>query len=48
MCLFVRFVPSLSFYHKKATVALCVGRIHTRLGVVHFQVFRLFRWLLTT
>jgi len=32
---------SLSSYHEKATVALYFGRIRTRLGVVHFQVFRL-------
>jgi len=29
-------------------VALYFGQIHTRLGVIHFQVFRLFLWLLTT
>jgi len=40
--LFVCFVPSLSSSHEKATVALYVGRIRTRLGVVHFRVFRLF------
>jgi len=46
-CLFVGFVPSLSSCHKKATMAL-FGQIRTRLGVVHFRVFRLFLWLLTT
>jgi len=39
---FVCFVPSLSSCHEKATVTLYLGRIRTRLGVVHFQVFRLF------
>jgi len=29
-------------------VALHVGRIRTRLGVVHFQVFWFFLWLLTS
>jgi len=28
--------------HEKATVALYVGRIRIRLGVVHFRIFRLF------
>jgi len=41
-------VPALSSCHEKATVALYFGRIRTRLGVVHFRVFRLFLWLLTT
>jgi len=36
----------LSFCNGKATVALYSERIRTRLGVVHFQVFRLFLWLL--
>jgi len=35
------FVPSLSFRHEKAMVALYFGRIFTRLGVADFQVFRL-------
>jgi len=35
------FVPSLSSCHEKSTVALYFGRIRTRLGVVHFRVFRL-------
>jgi len=39
---FFVFVPSLSSCLKKATVALYFGRIRTRLGVVHFRVFRLF------
>jgi len=42
------FVPSLSSCHEKATEALYFGRIRTRLRVVHFRVFRLFFWLLTT
>jgi len=42
------FVPSLSSCHEKATVALYFGRIRTRFGVVHFRVFQLFLWLLTT
>jgi len=40
------FVPFLSSCYEKVTVALYFGRI--RLGVVHFQVFRLFLSLLTT
>jgi len=36
------FVPSLSSCHEKATVALYFGRIRTRLGIIHFRVFRLF------
>jgi len=48
-CLFVYlFVPSLSFCHEKATVALYFERIRTRLGVIHFRVFWLFLRLLTT
>jgi len=48
-CWFVSlFVASLSFCHEKATVALYFGRIRTRLGVVHFRVFRLFLWLVLT
>jgi len=48
-CPFVLFVPSLSSCHEKATsVALHFKRIRTRLGVVHFRVFRLFLWFLTT
>jgi len=48
-CLFVcLFVSSLSSYHEKATVTLHFGGICTRLGVVHFCVFRLFLCLLTT
>jgi len=44
MILFVccLFFPSLSSCHEKATVALHFGRMRTRLGVVHFRVFRLF------
>jgi len=42
------FVQSLSSCHEKATVAIYFGRIRTRLWVVHFWVFRLFLWLLTT
>jgi len=34
------FVLSLSSCHEKATVALYVGRIRTRLGDVHFQNFK--------
>jgi len=48
VCLFVCFAPSLSSCHEKATVALYFGRIRTLLGIVHFRVFRLFLWLLTT
>jgi len=36
------FVPSLSYCHEKAMEALYFRRIRTRLGVVHFRVFRLF------
>jgi len=36
------FIPSLSSCQEKATVAVYFGRIRTRLGVVHFRVFRLF------
>jgi len=40
--LFVCFIPILLLREsEKATVALYFGRIRTRLGVVHFQVFRL-------
>jgi len=42
------FVSSLSSCHERATGALCFGRIRTRLGVVHFRVYRLFLLLLTT
>jgi len=42
------FVPSLSSNHEKATVALYFGQICTRLGVVHFRVFCLFLWFLST
>jgi len=42
------FVPSLSSCHEKATVTLYLGRIRNRLGVVHFQIYWLFLWLLTT
>jgi len=42
------FVPYLSSCHEKAMVALYFGRIHTRLAVIHFRVFRLFLWLFTT
>jgi len=42
------FVPSLPSCHEKTTVALYFGRIRTRLRVIHFRVFRLFLWLLTT
>jgi len=44
--MFVCFVPSLSSCHEKPTVTLYFGRICTRLGIVHFRVFRLFLWLL--
>jgi len=43
-CLFHHYPP----VNEKATVALYFGRFRTRLGVVHFRVFRLFLWLLTT
>jgi len=36
------FVPALSSWHEKTTVALYFGRILTRLGVTDFQAFRLF------
>jgi len=36
------FVLSLSSCHEKARVAQYFGRIRTRLGVLHFRVFRLF------
>jgi len=42
------FVPSLFSCHEKATMALYFERIRTRLGIVHFRVFRLFLCLLTT
>jgi len=47
----ILFVCSIHIYppacYEKATVALCFGRIHTRLRIVHFRVFRLFLLLLT-
>jgi len=42
------FVPALSSCHEKATVVLYFGWICTCSWVVHFRVFRLFLWLLTT
>jgi len=46
-CLFhLCFVPSLSSCHEKATVAICVERIRTRLGVV--QIWQLTRSTSTT
>jgi len=45
----VKFVfCSIFIFHEKTTMALYFGRIRTRLGVVHFRVFWLFLWLLTT
>jgi len=43
---FVYFVPFFSSCHEKATLALYFGRIRTRLGIVHFRVFRLFLYFL--
>jgi len=42
ICLFVCFVLFHLYPPVTRTVALYFGRIRTRLGVVHFRVFRLF------